>query len=449
VPVGRIRQSAATVRVSLEKLKVRWLSVDEHRTILLGLVSVGLFSVLGRLAMGLKEIAVAWRFGVSAQVDAYLFVFNLISWPVAVWFSTLTVIVIPLEARLRQDAPQRLRVFRAELLGITALLGVSLALIARFGLAWIVKQPAVGLPLGTMSLALNIIPRLSWLVLPGMLIGLMSTWMMSDGRYANTLLEGIPAVCILVAVCLFSSIQAMVWATLAGTILQLAVLNQSRQHAGASFRLSSSAWIPFWNGFGVMILGQALMAVTTLVDQFFAVGLGEGAISSLGYAGRVLALANGIMATAVARATLPVFSRSSAGGAIDTRHLAKRWAGIMGLVGLLAVLLGWFLAPDVVRILFQRGTFTSADTQYVSTLLRYGLFQLPFYFASLVYVSLHSSRGDYSVFVVSSVIGLTVKSVMVVCLIDRLGARALMISTAVMYAGNMVWLLLASGRTKS
>lgn len=437
------------VGASLRKVRPGWLSANEHRTILFGLVSVGLFSMLGRLAMGLKEIAVAWRFGVSAQVDAYLFVFNLISWPVAVWFSTLTVIVIPLEARLRQDSPERLTVFRAELLGITVLLGAALVLIARLGLAWIVRLPGVGLPLGTMSLALSIIPRLSWLALPGMLIGLMSTWMMSDGRYANTLLEGIPAVCILAAVCLFSSIQAMVWATLAGTIVQLAALNQSRRHAGASFRLSSSAWIPFWNGFGVMVLGQALMAVTTLVDQFFAVGLGEGAISSLGYAGRVLSLANGIVATAVARATLPVFSRLSAGGAIDTRRLARRWAAIMGLVGLLAVLLGWFLAPDVVRILFQRGTFTSADTQYVSMLLRYGLFQLPFYFASLVYVSLHSSRGDYSVFVASSVLGLTVKSVLVVCLIDKLGARALMISTAVMYAGNMVWLLLASSRTKS
>jgi putative peptidoglycan lipid II flippase len=430
------------------KIRSRLPLADEHRTILLGLVSVGLFSVLGRFAMGLKEIAVAWRFGVSAQVDAYLFVFNLVSWPVAVWFGTLTIIVIPLEARLRQDSLHRLKIFRAELLGITVLIGMALVLISRIGLTWIVKQPSVGLPPETMSLALNIIPRLSWLAFPGMLIGLMSTWMMSDGRYANTLFEGIPAICILITVCLFSSIQAMVWATLAGTILQLLVLNQSRRHAGTSFRLSSSAWIPFWHGFGVMILGQALMAVTTLVDQVFAIGLGEGAVSSLGYAGRVLSLANGIVATAVARATLPVFSRSSAAGVSDARRLARRWSGIMGLLGLLAVLLGWFLAPAVVRILFQRGTFSSSDTQYVSTLLRYGLFQLPFYFASLVYVSLHSSRGSYTVLVASGVLGLIVKTVLVICLIGRLGARALMISTACMYAGNMIWLLLARGRNK-
>jgi putative peptidoglycan lipid II flippase len=427
-------------------MRLRWPSADEHRTILFGLMSVGLFSILGKLAMGLKEIAVAWRFGVSAQVDAYLFVFNLMSWPVAVWFSTLTLIVVPLEARLRKDSLQHLQKFRGELLGVTVLVGAALVLIARFGLAWLVKQPSVGLPPGTMSFALEMIPWLAWLALPGMLIGLMSTWMMSDGRYANTLLEGIPAVCILIAIYLVGSIQAMVWATLGGTLLQLAALIRSRQHRGASFRLSSSAWIPFWQAFGVMILGQALMSVTTLVDQFFAVGLGEGAISSLGYAGRVLSLANSIVATAVARATLPIFSRSNAAGEINTRRIARHWATIMGVVGLASVLIGWILAPEVVRILFQRGTFTAADTEYVSMLLRYGLFQLPFYFASLVYVSLHSSRGDYKVLVISALLGLAVKSILVVYLIGRLGAKALLISTAVMYAGNSVWLLLAGRR---
>ena len=434
----------------LKKLRRRWHTAPgEHRSILLGLLSVGLFSIVGKLAIGLKEVAVAWRFGISTQVDAYLFVFNLVNWPIAVWFSTLSVIVIPLEARLRKDSPDRLTVFRAELLGITLLIGALLVIVARFGLPWIVRQQSVGLPPSTLSLALQVIPVLSWLALPGVLIGLMSTWMMSDGRYSNTLLEGVPAICILGVVLIFSGIQAMVWATLAGTVLQLAWLNQSRMHAPASFSISSPAWVPFWRGFGVMILGQALMAVTTLVDQFFAAGLGEGAISSLGYTSRVLSLINGIVATAVARATLPVFSQSLADGIADTRRVAMRWAGILAFVGLAAVLLGWFLAPELVRLLFQRGTFTSTDTNVVSVLFRFGLFQLPFFFASLVFVSLHSSRGHYGVLLVSGALGLALKTAVVWLLIDRLGVGALLISTAVMYAGNMLWLLFAEGRPES
>ena len=405
--------------------------------------------MIGKLLMGLKEVAVAWRFGVSAQVDAYLFVFSLVSWPISIWFSTLSVIVIPLEARLRQDSPDRLTVFRAELLGISLLLGVILALATKFGLPWVVRQPAIGLPVGTLALALDIIPPLSWLPLLGVLIGLMSTWMMSDGRYSNTILEGVPPFCILVAVLLFSNIQAMVWATLAGTALQLVALNQSRRHAVASFSHSSPAWAPFWRGFGVMILGQALLALTILVDQFFAAGLGEGAISSMGYASRLISLINGIVATAVARATLPVFSRLRAGGATDTRDLAVRWAGILAFVGVLAAVFGWFVAPEVVRVLFQRGTFTITDAQEVSLLSRYGLLQLPFYFASLVFVSLHSSRGHYGVLLATAAVGLSLKIAVVLWLKATLGVGALVISTAAMYAGSMLSMLLINSRIKS
>ena len=329
------------------------------------------------------------------------------------------------------------------------LLGVALALVTKFGLPWLVRQPAIGLPPGTAAIALGIIPALSWLPLPGVIVGLMSTWIMSDGRYSNTILEGLPPLCILIAVLLFSGMQAMVWATLAGTVLQLVALNYSRRHAAASFRLSSPAWGSFWRAFGVMILGQTVMAVTTLVDQFFAAGLGEGTISSMGYASRLVALINGIVATAVARATLPVFSRSRAGGVTDTRDLAMRWAVILGLIGVSVTVVGWIVAPEVVRILFQRGTFTTADGQEVSLLSRYGLLQLPFYFASLVFVSLYSSRGQYAVLLAVAALGLCVKIAVVLCFKATLGVEALVISTAAMYAASMLSMLLIASRTRS
>ena len=51
---------------------------------------VALFVLLGSLVRAGKEMAIAYRYGVSAEVDAYLFVFNLVNWPVGVWFSVLT-----------------------------------------------------------------------------------------------------------------------------------------------------------------------------------------------------------------------------------------------------------------------------------------------------------------------------------------------------------------------
>lgn len=56
----------------------------DHHAIARGMAWVALFVLLGSVARAAKEVAIAYRYGVSAEVDAYLFVFNLVSWPVGV-----------------------------------------------------------------------------------------------------------------------------------------------------------------------------------------------------------------------------------------------------------------------------------------------------------------------------------------------------------------------------
>lgn len=73
---------------------------SEHRKVVLGFLSVSIFVFIGKLAGAAKEMTIAWRYGVSETVDAYVFVLNLVSWPVSVWFSVLTVVMTPLIVRL-------------------------------------------------------------------------------------------------------------------------------------------------------------------------------------------------------------------------------------------------------------------------------------------------------------------------------------------------------------
>jgi peptidoglycan biosynthesis protein MviN/MurJ (putative lipid II flippase) len=77
-----------------------------------------------------------------------------------------------------------------------------------------------------------------------------------------------------------------------------------------------------------MILGQAVMSLSALVDQFFAAPLAQGSLSTLGFASRFIALIFGILALAIPRAMLPVFARAGVGGGGAVRSLAMRWAGV-------------------------------------------------------------------------------------------------------------------------
>lgn len=434
----------------IKQLRLRWrASTEEHRTILSGLAVVVAFSIVGKAATAAREIAIAWQFGVSVQVDAYLFVFNIVNWGVLIWFSVLTVVLIPLEARLRRESShQQLRSFRVQLLGASIVLGLLMVAAARVAIPFALTSDAVGLPPRTAQLAMQALPALSWVALLGVLIAVFSTWIMSGGGNANTLLEGVPSLVIFIAVLVAANIESLVWGTLLGFALQLLCVAwpcvRSRDAWAPVFSFSAPPWHAFVRNFSLVLAGQAILSLTILVDQFFAARLGEGAISSLGYAGRLVGLLNGVMAIAITRSTLPVFSRAASADPLRIRRVAFHWAVLLAIVGAIAASVGWILAPSIVGAIFQHGTFGAEDTDVVATVFKFGLLQLPFYFSGLVFASLHSSRGRYGVLVLCGVLGLTVKVVALWLLVGAFGLRAIMMATALMYLANMLLLVGAS-----
>jgi peptidoglycan biosynthesis protein MviN/MurJ (putative lipid II flippase) len=447
---GLFRSVKAAPSAALRSWVLRARSAHpDHRAIARGMAWVALFVFASKLAGAAKEMAVAWRYGAGQEVDAYLFVFNLVSWPLALWLSLLTVVLVPFAARIRAEGQAELIRFRSELLGFSILLGVLLAGIAVLALPPILRSSWAGLPPGTRDIALAIAPTLSALIPLGIVASLYSAWMLATGRHANTLFEGIPALVLMVAILTWagSGVAPLVWGTILGFALQLValavMLGMDRELSVPRFTFHSSDWSAFWKGFTIMMLGQALMSVTTLIDQFFAGHLGTGAIASLSYANRILVLILSLGATAVTRATLPVFSRTRAGGssAQQLRRLGMQWTRILWALGAVGAVVGWLLAPWAVRILFERGAFTSHDSTTVTRILRYGLGQLPFYFAGLVLVSMLTSQLRYVTISLIATVNLLVKLVGNALLVPRFGVPGLMVSTTVMLAVSSLLLV--------
>jgi peptidoglycan biosynthesis protein MviN/MurJ (putative lipid II flippase) len=412
-----------------------------------------LLVLLAKLVGAAKEMAVAWRYGVSEQIDAYLFVFNLVTWPVSVWFAVLPVVLIPLIASLRARSEQELIQFRKELFGLTLLLGGVLGLLACGGLRWLMQSPWSGLPATTSALAISMASFMAILTPLGFLISLFSAWMLASGRYANTLFESFPALAIFLALLLIQSggTEPLVGGTLAGFALQLAfvilALKATKQFELPSFTLRSPHWQAFRRAIGVMIVGQALMSLTTVLDQFFAAHLQVGAVSSLSYANRILALIIGLGVTAVSRATLPVFAGAQVKDPIELMRLAARWTRILFGVGLVAIALGWALAPLAVQLLFERGAFGSSDTTAVASALRHGLLQLPPYFASIVLLSLLSARGQYLGLALAAVACLVLKIIGNLVLVPVAGLIGIQWSTGLMYLLYFIALSVLASRT--
>lgn len=426
----------------------------DHHAIARGMAWVTLFVFVGKLAGAAKEMAVAWRYGVGQEVDAYLFVLNLVGWPVGVWFSVLTVVLVPLAARIRQDASEELPRFRSELFGLASLLGLAIGLVFWIGLSLLLRSSWTGLPGATVALASRAAAPLVLLIPLGLLVSLFSAWMLVAGRHANTLLEGAPALVLLLALLVFrgGGVEPLVWGTVVGTVLQMLCLALLLARGGdierPAFTWRSPQWPAFRQGFGIMLAGSALMSLMLIIDQFFAARMGTGAIATLSYANRILALILSLGATAVTRGTLPVFSRAQAGGGAQPDLLAGHWVRLLFGAGIVALVAGWWLSPWMVQVVFERGAFTAADSVAVSDILRFGLIQLPFYFASLVLVALVVSQRRYHVIFAVGALNLAVKVVANALIVPALGLRGLMLSTSVMLGLSCLFMGVAVRRVR-
>lgn len=432
-----------------QRLKARLSALgSDHRQLARGLLVVGFFVLVGKFAGASKEIAVAWRYGVSETVDAYLFVFNLLQWPIGIIAGVIGAVLVPLAARLRQDSPQDTPRFRSELLGGTLLVSLGLGVGASLFLPWFVQQPWVGLNETQGARASEMAVWLAWVLPLAMVARLLAAWTMAANRHLNTLLEGAPALAILVAVLLMGGTAPLIWGTLAGFLVQVVLLFLPLAFRGEAeapaFVFRSRHWRSFFAGFGLMLVGQGLMSLVDIIDQFFAARLGTGALSTLGYSTRILSLILGLGTIAIGRAALPVLSRSHAEGVAGIERTAIQWAGLLFGIGILIMATGFWLAPTIVEVLFERGRFTNEDTERVMGLLRYAVVQVPFYFGSIILSYALLSQQRYREIMMLAAVSVAVKLALASLMVPLLGLAGLLLATAGVYFVTgvlMIWIL--------
>ncbi len=163
------------------------------------------------------------------------------------------------------------------------------------------------------------------------------------------------------------SLVGMSVGVLIGGLLQLAVQFPALRRAGWGFRPDFA-----WRDEGVrkilFLMGPAVIAasavqVNVMVNGNFASHLGNGPVSWLGYAFRLMQLPIGIFGVAIGTVTLPVISRSAAAG--NTAEFRSVLAHGMRLAFLLTIpsTIGLaMLAGPIISLIYERRTFTAADT---------------------------------------------------------------------------------------
>jgi putative peptidoglycan lipid II flippase len=350
-------------------------------------VTVGGWTAVAKVAGALKVILAARLFGAGDAMDAYLIAFLAPSFFIDVLSGPLDAALIPslIEMREKRGASNEEALYSTVLAGAGAAL-LAAALLAAAASGWIVRVLGSSFAADKLSLTRQLLlPML--VVVP--LSGLSCTWralLNSHRRFAFA--AAVPAVTPVVSIIALVAmgkqygVMALVTGTVAGGTLEAVLSCVGAKRLGYPV-------VPRWSGITPILRQVAsqyapLVAITlvmtgsALVDQGMAAGLGSGNVAVLSYGTRLLGVLIVIGPAAVGTAVLPHISTAAAlSNPAAGRRSLRTYGLFIAAVIVPATAVVMYFSEPIIRLLFQQGAFSQAETHLVAGVQRAALLQLP------------------------------------------------------------------------
>ena len=164
---------------------------------------------------------------------------------------------------------------------------------------------------------------------------------------------------------------------LAQWVCQFPALRAAGYRFVADFRWRDSGVRQILRLMGPAVIAASVVQINVVVNSMFAYGVGEGAVSWLSYAFRLMQLPIGVFGVAVATVTLPALARAAVGGiSTDFKPTLAKGLRLVAFLVLPSTLGLVLLAEPIVSVLYERGHFGAFDRMQTAVALRaygYGL----------------------------------------------------------------------------
>jgi putative peptidoglycan lipid II flippase len=421
-----------------------------HCSILRAAVAVGAAGIFVKLIATAKEIGVASVYGRSDAMDAFLAAALIPSLLVNLISESMNQALVPTLVRVREqesrDRAQQL--LSSSMLWMCLLLGAASALMALLAHGFF---PFIASNFPPAKLALSI--RLFYGLLPIVLLTGIATnctaILNTLDRFAlPALAPAVISISVLFGALFLGSrfgIWAMVYATLAGSLLHVIIVAWMMEAHGYTFRLR-------WHGrneatrevagqYGPVLLSSVVASGGLLVDQSMAAMLPAGSVSALVYANRFVSVVLTLLAGAVSTAIVPYFSRMVAHRDwAGCRHSVRTWVLLTALVSIPIAALLIAGARPLVRVAYQHGHFGPHDTTIVASVLAMYAIQIPFFVTSRVYYRLIVAMRRTDLVLYCGVLNLGLDIVLNLVLMHWFGVAGIALATSLWTVSTFFYL---------
>lgn len=230
-------------------------------------------------------------------------------------------------------------------------------------------------------------------------------------------------------------IVAMAVGSLLGGAGQLLIQLPKARRVGLYYRPALGLKDPGLERIRVLMLpaifGLSITQINILVDNQLASWLGNGPVSWLNYAFRLMHLPIGLFGIAIATVNLAAVSREAAAG--DYRELRNTLARSIRLTAFLTIPAAAGLIAlryPIIRVIYEHGRFTSADTASTADAMLFYAIGLFAYSAVKVIVPTFYALGDTRAPVLAGAAAVLAKIAVNLLLIWHLGHLGLALGTA-------------------
>jgi putative peptidoglycan lipid II flippase len=340
--------------------------------------SVSLLTLLSfgqMLILFVLQLILARAFGTSEAMDAYLAAYSIPLMVGGILAGLISTVVVPIfsELRSRHDTPlaeAAISRLGLELTALAALIGLGIAVTSEMLIGVLFSSFA---PLQSEQ-ATEALRILSWLIPLNALTGFLFGVEHVRGQFLRPAASGVVGPLLTIALFLSApeqSIAALAWAVLGGTILSVVILVVRYPRFGGGHRpLARASWRRFWVLSLPLVLSAAYLRVDVFVDRLLASELPPGSISQMGYAWRIATAVVALATSGLSIVVFPAFARHAAGHDWSALRsdLQECWRFLTVLT--IPILAGIAVCgKTIIIVLFERGVFTSSDSEMVSRML--------------------------------------------------------------------------------
>ena len=418
---------------------------------------------LASRALGLiRDLLIAATLGAGPLADAFFLALRLPNLFRALFaegaFSAAFVPVFA--ARLEREGPDAARAFGAAVASVLLVVLVPFTLLAEWLMPTVVAVLAPGFPetgerfQAALSLARVTFPYLALITMTAFFAAVLNAVFRFAAAAAAPLLLNLALIgALLFAAGWFETpAHALAWGVLVGGVAQLALVALDCWRAGMPILPGRPRLTPDLRKFGRLmvpgVIGSGVTQFNVMIGTMFA-SVVPGAVSWLNYAHHLVHLPIAVVGIAVRTALLPALARRLHGSGAATGQREQQQASAIALGLSVPAAAGlWAVAELAIEVLFERGSFTPADTAATAAALKAYAWGVPAMVLTQALVASFFARFDTSTPVKLAAVAMLVNVAFIVLLmpvLEHVGIALAQSVSAWAHAGLLTVLVVRRG----